>query len=75
MFVNSIQPKKRIEPEVVGDKILKEAAYYAPLNLVIRIGDNLSCSIYLYRDRSGHLLTILNEAIRAILAVPLPAEV
>lgn len=46
----------------------QEAAYSAALKLVARIDAEVTQGIRHYRDRTGRLLTRLDEVIRAILA-------
>ncbi|HMQ50513.1 MAG TPA: hypothetical protein PKE64_14620 [Anaerolineae bacterium] len=61
--------RPRVYPELVKSSARneREAAYYAALELVTRIDEELSRGIRHYRSRSGVLLTTLDEVINAIL--------
>ncbi len=59
----------RRKPELVKSarKSEQEATYYAALELVQRIDDDLSRGIRHYRNKAGILLNTLDEVINAIL--------
>jgi len=59
----------RTYPELVKSTKMteQEATYYAALELVARIDEELTRGIRHYRDKTGLLLTTLDEVIRAIL--------
>ncbi len=52
----------------------REEAYYAALNLVARIDEDLTKGIRHYRNKAGTLLLTLDEVIRAILDNDLQLE-
>jgi hypothetical protein len=59
---------RRPRPELVKPfQTDQEAAYYAALELVARIDDELTRGIRHYRTISGQLLTTLDEVIHALL--------
>ena len=45
----------------------RDASYYAALKLVARIDEDLTRGVRHYRNKSGELLTTLDEVVRAIL--------
>ncbi len=59
----------RVYPELVkSPKVTEqEATYYAALELVARIDEDLTRGIRHYRDKAGLLLATMDEVIRAIL--------
>ena len=59
----------RAYPELVKSSKMteQEATYYAALELVARIDEELTRGIRHYRDKTGLLLTTLDEVVRAIL--------
>ena len=59
----------RVYPELVKSSKMteQEATYYAALELVAQIDENLTRGVRHYRDKAGVLLTTLDEVIRAIL--------
>jgi len=60
-------PKRRTFPELVPTPAEREATHRAALELVALIDKNLSRGICHYRDRTGRLLTTLDEVIHAVL--------
>jgi hypothetical protein len=58
MYPELVKPQKISEPE---------ATYYAALELVARIDEDLTQGIRHYRNKGGVLLTTLDEVVRAIL--------
>lgn len=59
---------RRPRPELVKPiQTDQEAAYYAALELVARIDDELTRGVRHYRTTSGQLLTTLDEVINAML--------
>ncbi|GAB4461999.1 MAG: hypothetical protein Kow0031_40820 [Anaerolineae bacterium] len=59
---------RRPRPELVKPiQTDQEAAYYAALELVARIDDELTRGVRHYRTTSGQLLNTLDEVIHAIL--------
>jgi hypothetical protein len=61
------QKKRRIFPELVPTPAEREAAYYAALELVAVIDENLRRDIFHYRNNEGKLLTSLDEVVHAIM--------
>ena len=61
---------RRPRPELVKSSRTSEqdAAYYAALELVARIDDELTRGIRHYRTKSGKLLTTLDEVVNAMLS-------
>ncbi len=59
----------RVYPELVKPSRVseKEATYYAALDLVARIDEDLTRGIRHYRNKAGLLLTTLDEVVQAIL--------
>lgn len=59
----------RVYPELVKPSRVseQEATYYAALELVARIDEDLTRGIRHYRTKAGVLLTSLDEVVRAIL--------
>jgi hypothetical protein len=59
----------RVYPELVKSSKTteRESAYYAALELVARIDEDLTLGIRHYRTKAGILLTTLDEVVRAIL--------
>lgn len=60
---------RRPRPELVksASAAEQETAYYAALELVARIDDELTRGVRHYRDKAGTLLNTLDEVINAIL--------
>ncbi|MDM8519294.1 hypothetical protein QUF64_04550 [Anaerolineales bacterium HSG6] len=67
--------KRRIYPELVPTPAERETTYYAALELVAIIDENLRRGVFHYRNRAGRLLSTLDEVINAILTdnLQLPA--
>ena len=59
--------KRRTFPELVPTPAEREATHCAALELVALIDKNLSRGICHYRDKTGRLLTTLDEVVHAIL--------
>lgn len=59
----------RVYPELVKTSKMteQEASYFAALELVARIDEDLTRGIRHYRTKAGVLLTTLDEVVRAIL--------
>ncbi len=59
----------RVYPELVKTSKMteQEATYFAALELVARIDEDLTRGIRHYRTKAGVLLTTLDEVVRAIL--------
>ena len=59
----------RVYPELVKTSKVseQEATYYAALELVERIDEDLTRGVRHYRDKAGILLTTLDEVVRAII--------
>lgn len=64
-IVNNGRPR----PELVKTAKMneQEAAYYAAMELVTRIDQDLSRGVRHYRTKAGQLLNTLDEVVRAIL--------
>lgn len=60
---------QRVYPELVKTPTMaeREATYQAALKLVARIDEDLTRGIRHYRNKTGLLLTTLDEVVRAIL--------
>ena len=67
--VQTLNHRPRMYPELVKSSVTSEqdATYYAALELVARIDDDLTRGIRHYRTKAGLLLTTLDEVIQAIL--------
>ncbi|MCB0193419.1 MAG: hypothetical protein KDJ65_15840 [Anaerolineae bacterium] len=67
--VQTLNHRPRTYPELVKSSAMSEqdAAYYAALDLVARIDEDLTRGIRHYRTKAGLLLTTLDEVIQAIL--------
>ena len=67
--VQTLNHRPRMYPELVKSPVTSEqdATYYAALELVARIDDDLTRGIRHYRTKAGLLLTTLDEVIQAIL--------
>ena len=59
--------KRRIYPELVPTPAERETTYYAALELVAVIDENLRRGVFHYRNKTGRLLNTLDEVINAIL--------
>ena len=59
----------RVYPELVKTPSMteREATYHAALVLVAQIDEDLTRGVRHYRDKTGMLLTTLDEVVRAIL--------
>jgi hypothetical protein len=66
---NQKQTNSRVYPELFMTPTAteQEATYYAALELVARIDDDLTRGTRHYRNKDGILLTTLDEVVRAIL--------
>ena len=66
-----VQPQTsvRVYPELVKSSKMteQEATYYAAMELVAQIDEDLTRGIRHYRTKAGVLLTSLDEVVRAIL--------
>lgn len=63
------QMSVRVYPELVKSSKMteQEATYYAALELVARIDEDLTRGVRHYRNKAGTLLTSLDEVVQAIL--------
>lgn len=68
-ITNSFKKRQIQAAETATALAEREATYQAALKLVARIDEDLTRSIRHYRNKSGQLLTTLDEVIRAILMV------
>ncbi|MDH3674498.1 MAG: hypothetical protein OES12_03305 [Anaerolineae bacterium] len=66
---NQRAKNSRVYPELVKTSKVseQEATYYAALELVARIDEDLTRGIRHYRNKAGLLLTTLDEVVQAIL--------
>lgn len=67
--MHSMNGRSRVYPELVKRSAdsEQEAAYYAALELVARIDEELTRGIRHYRNKAGVLLTSLDQVVHAIL--------
>ena len=75
---NQRQKTARVYPELVKPARVseQEATYYAALELVAQIDEDLTRGVRHYRNKTGLLLTTLDEVVQAILDdnLLMPAE-
>lgn len=66
---NHKQAPSRVYPELVKTSKMteQEATYYAALELVAQIDEDLTRGVRHYRNKAGVLLTSLDEVVNAIL--------
>lgn len=67
--VQNFNHRPRTYPELVKSPTMSEqdSAYYAALELVAQIDEDLTRGVRHYRNKAGVLLTTLDEVINAIL--------